>query len=85
MESYKYKFTNENGLPQQLVIMTPVDDSGRYLILFNEGNLGYLFVDGVDSRTGKKIWKGSNTMLNIIAPQAGEYIEHSCNPKKKTS
>jgi len=72
MRQYIYQI-NTNGTLQDLVITQ--SNEGQYFVKWEDQDLGYLYLDGVDEHTGEIIWKGSTTTLNLIAPELGRYLE----------
>ena len=51
------------------------NEHNQYVVYANGGEIGYLFVDGIYAETGKLIWMGSTTELEIIAEDLGAFIE----------
>ncbi|WP_442589280.1 hypothetical protein ACSBL2_24995 [Pedobacter sp. AW31-3R] len=85
MEEYKIKITNENHTTQNIVITAPTDDSGQYTVMIDgENSSGYIFVDGIDE-SGQPIWKGSNTILDMLSGKLGEVIQQGKNQAATSS
>jgi hypothetical protein len=66
-----YQYT----LDTQKIEILEADGEGHYEVLWENLPVGYIYVSEINDDTGEPIWNGSTPLLNLHAPQIGEYIE----------
>ncbi|WP_219223606.1 hypothetical protein [Pedobacter antarcticus] len=72
----KYRYTQHHDVScTQEFCIHHINQDNQYVVELEGEVLGYLFVDGINTETGKPIWKGNTTILNLSADTLGSWIE----------
>lgn len=76
MIKYRYIQHHDVSCSQEFCIHH-LNEKNQYLVELDGEIAGYLFIDGIDSLTGKSVWKANNPVLDLSATKLGEWIEQT--------
>ena len=57
--------------------ITDGNEEGQYTVVYENKELGYIYVDEVSDDTGRMVWAGSTPYLTELSTELGEYLEKS--------